>query len=438
MATKLLPTFIYIFDTNCFIANPQCYQDFKGELVIPMTVLEELDKLKTKQFSGARNCRVAIRKLDELCETGDISKGIKIGKSSTLRVDVSNSSVVGSDATYADNKIVSLALSLKKKNASKKVVVVSRDINLKIKARSLGLEAQGYDNDNKDLSDLYMGWQNIVNESAGIELYDKGFILIKDYIELDSLNENECVLFGDLNKKGIAPGIRTGDKISLVKERTMWNINAKNKEQLFASELIYNSDIPLVSLIGKAGSGKTLLSVGAALDLVLNKRKYDNLIIYKPIQEVGNPLGYLPGTISEKVSPYFASIEDSFSFLLNGGSGKKEDYKKQLHQYLSNGTIQFEALAFIRGRSISRSLILIDEAQNLGIGEIKTILTRVGYGSKIILTGDIEQIDNDKLDALNNGLTYVIEKLKTSELTGHITLTKGERSELSALAAELL
>jgi PhoH-like ATPase len=253
------------------------------------------------------------------------------------------------------------------------------------------------------------------------------------------MHPHECVLFEDEFGNGIAMGRKIGaEKIKLIKKAFPWGISAKNKEQAFAIDLIMDKSVDLVTLIGKAGTGKSLIALAAAVDLVLGQKKFEKLIIYRPVQAVGNDIGFLPGTMEEKLAPWFQAIMDNFEFLFNAKGSQHGDWRKNLEMFQRKGQLEMEAITYIRGRSIPNSVILVDECQNLSKEDVKTILTRAGEGTKIILTGDIEQIDNAGLDATSNGLTYIIEKFKDSDLAGHITFVQGERSRLASKAAEIL
>jgi PhoH-like ATPase len=429
---------IFVMDTSVFVYDPNSYTSFAGnDVLIPITVLDELDKIKKFPNESGKNARVSIRNLDLISNLGEIHNGIQIDNDIIIKIDTSAYGAIGLDPTYGDSKILACAAKAKENNPNSKIILVSKDINLRTRAKAFGLIAQDYEKDKIPSKDLYDGFQTIKDQDAGLNLFDLGYISVNDY-GLHDLYPNECMLFTGNDGKGIAAGKRVGDKIRLIKDKSPWNLKLRNKEQLFATDLILDNTIPLVTIIGKAGSGKTLCAIASALELVIEKKQYDSLIIYRPIQPMGNDVGYLPGTLDEKLDPWFTPIDDAFAFLFSDKSKKKDGWKIQLHQYLDNGTIQKEALTYIRGRSIPNSLILIDECQNLSKEEVKTILTRAGTNSKIILTGDIEQIDNSYLDATNNGLTYVVEKFKDSELAGHITFEKGERSPLASKAAEIL
>lgn len=432
---------IFILDTNVLVHDPKFYEQEQfsnSTIILPITVLEELDKLKKLGDAVGQKARVAIKNIDKISETGEIHNGILMDKDISFKIDVSFYGALGTDITYGDSKILACAVKIKEHNRNAEVVLVSRDINLRIKSRAFNLQAVDYEKDNTSVEELYDGVKIIENEKAGEELKKNGSILTDNYTDLPELFANECVSFINDDGKGIALGKYLKGVIHLAKNLYPWDLEMKNREQTLAANLLLDPNIPLVSLIGKAGTGKSLIALACALELVLNKKMYDNLTIYRPIQPMSSDVGYLPGSLEEKLNPWFSAIDDGFALLFGDKSKKKDGWKNQLHQYITNGTIQKEALTYIRGRSIPRSILLIDEAQQLSKSEIKTILTRCGLDSKIVLTGDIYQIDNAHLDAINNGLTYTIEKFKTSELSGHITLKKGERSKLATIASEIL
>jgi PhoH-like ATPase len=423
----------FVLDTSALVYDSKCYENFQYN-IIPIVVLEELDKLKKQSNEVGKNARAAIRNLDEISNQGKIHNGVKIGDI-VVKIDISPYEKIGEDEEYGDNKILSTA---KKYNTNNDVVLVSRDINLRVRAKAMGIAAQDYDKEKKDISELYLGYRTIQNQEAGLNLFSEGYIPIEQY-NFPDLYPNECILFSGENGKGIAAGKVVGDTIVLIKDRFPWNLKLRNKEQLFAADLIMDKRIDLVSLVGLAGSGKSLIALACALELVLEQRLYDSLLIYRPNETVGKGIGFLPGSATEKLDPLFAPIDDAFAFLFGDKSNKKEGgWKAKLHQYIDNGTICKEAVCYIRGRSINNAVMLIDEFQNFSPDDAKTILTRAGNNTKIILTGDLSQIDAHGLDTINNGLTYIVEKFKTSELSGHITFTKGERSPLATLAAEIL
>lgn len=429
----------YILDTSTLIHDPFAYMHYPAsDVVIPIEVLNELDNLKKQQASAGKNARVAIRKLDEISSLGDISVGILLDNDIMLKVDanyyeLNNSIYAGlGDPSYGDTKI--LACLLANWASYNDTILISQDINLRVKAKSRGIIAESHVGDQVSSEDLFGGIQVVVDEITGLDLQQFGTIDPSEY-KLN-LFPNECVLFTSADGDGIAMGRKIApDKIKLIKKHYPWNISPRNKEQTFAIDLMMDKDIDLVTLIGKAGTGKSLVVLASALELVLNKKEYDKFIIYRPIQAVGNDIGYLPGTMEEKLGPWFHAIMDNFEILFNTKQG---DWKKNLEMYQKKGRIEMEAITYIRGRSIPNAIILVDECQNLSKEDVKTILTRAGDGTKVILTGDIEQIDNSSLDATSNGLAYVIEKFKESEFAGHITFTQGERSRLATEAADIL
>ncbi len=428
----------YILDTSVLIHDPSSFKTFDdSEIILPVTVLEELDKLKKYPGEAGKAARVAIRMLDELSEMGDISTGVMVeGTSVVVRVDCTTYPNEFGDTLYGDTRILSCAFHTKKDSASDdEIIFVSNDINLRIRARALGIEAHSYNKDKVLSSEIYSGIRRIQDPVAATDLLVDGFI---DSEENEfGLYPNECVSFTDENDDDLALGrMQSNGKIKYIKRTFPWGISPRNKEQSAAIDLILDPNVPLITLVGQAGTGKSLITLAAALELVLDKKLYEKFIIYRPIQAVGNDIGYLPGTMEEKLAPWFQAIMDNFEVLFTMSNGDK--WKSNFEAVRKKDRIQMEAITYIRGRSIPNSVILIDEAQNLTKDEIKTILTRAGDNTKIILTGDVEQIDNSSLDALNNGLTYVIEKFKDSTLAGHITFVQGERSALATEAAKIL
>ena len=431
----------YILDTSALISDPQAYKSFKhSDILIPIAVLSELDKLKKQPGEAGKNARVANKLLDELSNLGDIGVGILIDndilvKIDTTYYDLNNPMFAGfGDPNYGDTQILACAYAALKAHPFSDVTMVSNDLNLRIKARARGLSAEGHEKDGSSINELYSGVQTIINEDAGYMLQQNGNIDPSQYgLEL---HPNECVLFQNDIGDGIAMGRKVAsDRIKLLRRFSPWGISSRNMARAFAIDMLMDKSIDLVTLTGRAGTGKSLIVLASALELVLNRREYDKLIIYKPIVPVGNDIGFLPGLREEKLAPYFQSILDSFELLFSSKSG---DWKKNLEMYKNRGSIEMEALTFIRGRSLPNAIIFLDEAQNMTKEEIKTLLTRAGEGTKIVLVGDLDQIDKRDLDANNNGLSYVIEKFKSSSLSGNILLDKGERSRLATMASEIL
>lgn len=432
---------IYILDTSVFISDPYAIDSFENsEVVLPITILEELDKLKKMSGDTGRNARLAIRQLDEISNLGDITTGILLNNSIFCRIATNEFSNIGQDSSYGDSRILGCAVGIKN-NSDKDVILVSKDINLRVRAKAFNLLSEDYNKVSDATLELYKGYKEVVSVALGNKLQTNNFIELHEFERKTDhfLNENEFVLINNSKGEGVSIGRRCGSRIQLIKPINPWGLAPRNKEQSFLIDLLMDTGIPLVSIIGKAGVGKTLLALACCLELVLEKRIYSKLIICRPIQTIGAELGYLPGTISEKIEPYYNAISDAFAHLLQGKFRNKNNaWKEQFYQYVDAGIIQQEPVTYMRGRSISNALILIDEAQNLSKEEIKAILTRAGDNSKIIISGDIEQIDSNNLDAMNNGLTYVIDKFKSSHIAGHITLVKGERSELATISSQIL
>lgn len=433
----------YVLDTSALIFDPTAYYQFSGnQVVIPIAVLNELDNLKKEPGEVGKNARVCIRLLDEASDKGDISKGVVLDDV-TLRVDAEYYDLTEfagfGNPSYGDTQILLCAYHHWKDDPAHDVVLVSQDINLRVKAKSRGILATALEEKKFSLSELYSGIQVIENETIGLDLQQAGMI-DPDEHGLNLL-PNECVLFQNEVGDGIAMGRQIApNKLKLIKKFYPWGLSSRNIEQSFAIDLIMDRKIDLVTVVGRAGSGKSLCILAAALELVLSKRDYDKLVIYRPIQSVGNEIGFLPGTIDEKLAPYYQAIMDNIEILFSAKYDSKNntDWKRDFEMFQRKGKIELAPMPYIRGRSISNAIILIDEAQNLNKEEIKTILTRAGEGTKIIMNGDLDQIDRNMLDATSNGLVYAVEKFKHSEIAGHITFIHGERSRLATLASNIL
>ncbi|MCZ2224603.1 MAG: PhoH family protein [Chitinophagales bacterium] len=418
---------IYVLDTSAIVDDPTVLFSFTDAIIIlPFVVLEELDKIKSFGNDASKNARLAIRFLDEIFVDSVISE---VSNNCKIKIEFDYDNLFD-DMSYGDNQIIACAKRIQS-SYKKEVTIVTSDINLRVKAKSLGLMAEG-GKQNFSLLDFYP-YLTTIND---IDLVTK-FQTYRSVDVDDDKPINSFYLFEDEFGKGVGLGRKNADnKIKMVKKHTPWGLDSKNKDQACLIDLIMDKDIELVTAMGVAGSGKSLLSLACALDLVLNLKAYDRLIVYRPVQVTGNDVGFLPGTLEEKLTPFFAAIMDSFEVLFSSKNGGQ--WRRDLEMYIKKEKIQLEAITYIRGRSIPNSLIILDEAQNISENDIKTLLTRVGVGSKVILTGDIEQIDNKSLNYVNNGLIKIIEKFKGSKIYGHVTLTKGERSRLASEAAKLL
>ena len=432
----------YVLDTSVYLTDASCIKAFRNnDIIIPLKVLEEIDKHKKRQDSVGSQARAIIRKLDELRGKGSLSKGVRIEKGlGLIKVKSYNPLCLPDDLDLedSDNQIIATALSEQDISLpSRKVVVVSRDINMRVKCDSLGLLTEDYQAEQvvESSDGLYTGRAEILVDEQQIDKFYDGeqiWIEKEDY----NLNPNQFVmLISNSNEKKTALARFVNYNSPLKKIVTsnsrVWNTTARNKEQQFALELLMDPAVPVVSLVGKAGSGKTLLALAAGLEQTFESDTYKKIVVTKPVEPVGKDIGFLPGSMEEKMMPWLAPIQDNLQFLMG-------DDKATLEMYMEKGKIEVEAMTFIRGRSISNAFIVIDEVQNMTQHEIKTVLTRVGEGTKIVLTGDIEQIDNVYIDATNNGLSYVVERLKQENLTGHVTLLKGERSKVATIAATKL
>ena len=432
---------IYILDTNVFLTNSNSIYEYKNnDIVIPLKVLDEIDKHKKRQDGVGLNARNTIRILDELRSKGNLHKGVRIDKGlGILSVKGFNydQMPIGCDVQSADNQIIATALSEQVANPKRKIILVTRDINMRVKCDSLEMLTEDYEPAKiiEDQSEPYVGYtEHLVDDQIVNRFYEGEEIYLDD--EQTNFQPNEFImLVSSTNEKKTALA-KFESKTTPIKKlvdykKGVWGCRPRNKEQMFAFNMLMDPNIPIVTLIGAAGCGKTLLAIAAGLEQVLDQEQYKKLVVSRPVQPLGKDIGYLPGTMEEKMMPWLMPIQDNIEFLMNG----KRD---SMDMFFENGTIQVEALTYIRGRSISNGFMIIDEAQNLTTHELKTIITRVGENTKIVLTGDIEQIDNVYIDATSNGLSYAVEKFKTYDLSGHITLKKGERSKVATLASKVL
>lgn len=437
---------IYVLDTSVYLTDAgSIYQFGNHDIVIPLKVLEEIDNHKKRQDNVGANARKIIRTLDELRAKGNLQKGVRIEKGKgILRVKGYHPlTELPSDLNpnLADNIIIGAALTEEREHPGRKVIVISKDVNMRVICDSVGILAEDFKAEkvlDKD-SELYSGFRSVlVDDQVVDQFYEGENIFLDEGIELCP---NEFVmLVSNANEKKSALGRYINPHVALEKvvEFTtgVWGVRSRNKEQAFALDILMRPEIPIVSLVGRAGCGKTLCAIAAGMEQVLTpidgkKPRYKKLIVSRPVQPMGKDIGFLPGSLEEKMLPWLAPIKDNLEFLV-------DDDRDALAMYLERRLIEIEALTYIRGRSISNAFIIIDEAQNLTSHELKTIITRVGEGTKIVLTGDIEQIDNAYIDQTSNGLTYAVEKFKAYDLSGHVTLRRGERSKVATLAAKIL
>jgi len=432
----------FVLDTNVLIHDANAIFNFEENYVyLPIDVLEELDKFKSNMSEKGRNTRHVIRKLDELRHKGNIFNGVEVNKKGGILkvlIEFTNNLPKGLDKNNIDNRLL-MACKFLKKQGLENVIFVSKDINARVKAQSMNIEAQDYEHSKIDFNELYTGVKKIkLDKDKKRELSETGYIddekfnkdlIYNQFLEIESIDEE---LYGYYNHR--KRKIEKYEGVNIYP----WGVKPLNKKQEFALSLLLDDSIKLVTLVGKAGTGKTLIALAAGIHKVTEERKYKKTLIARPVVPVGKDIGYLPGSKKEKISHWMEPIFDNLDLILSSRNKNGKNDKKGGMYFVESGIIELEALTYMRGRSISSQFIIIDEAQNLTPQEVKTIVSRVGENSKIILTGDPYQIDNPYLDASSNGLTYLVERFKGQKLYGHITLTDSERSTLASLAAELL
>jgi PhoH-like ATPase len=425
------------------VHDPRALSVFQdNDVVIPLAVIEEIDGHKKRMDQVGLNARKVAHFLDTLREKGHLHDGVPLSDSGgTLRVELNHQELgrlpQALEQFKTDNRIIAVALALKEK-AQGPVVLVTKDTTMRIKADALGVEAEDYETDQIALEQVYSGIQTLSVEGRAIDqFYRDGSLFIKN----QKLYPNQFIVLEDasgvsksaltrVNKEGILVPLRYSNN-------EVFGIRPRNKEQRFALELLLDEDIRLVSLIGQAGTGKTLVALAAGLQQVMEDKHYRRLSVSRPVIPMGRDIGYLPGEIEEKLRPWMQPIYDNLELLL-GERDKQTKLERLVDSLRDMNLLELEALTYIRGRSIPQQFLLVDEAQNLSAHEVKTIITRVGEGTKIVLTGDPNQIDHPYLDANSNGLTFVAERFKNEPIAGHVTLMRGERSDLAELAARLL
>ncbi len=459
---------VIVLDTNVLLHDPESPLHFANDnVVIPIQVVEEVDRFKRDPSEKGRNARRVSRLLDGFREKGNLSSGVRINNKDMGKIKVAFCRKETTDRlpselsdNSGDNKILAVALEQKTNKVlanSPDVIVISKDTNLRIKADAIGLKAEDYCNKNVSLDNLNRGYREIISDQNEINKIQKdGFIFLKD-IKCNikpSLYSNEGVIMKDNLQENhtylCRYDLKENKLISLnwLRRSNLGKIKPKNLEQSFALDLLLDPDIHLVSLLGKAGTGKTLLALAVGLHLVADENDYERLLVSRPPISLGKELGFLPGSLDEKLAPWMKPIIDNLDYL-TGSKFNKKGEKVALKERDNNtrnswedlrgmGLLEVEAINYIRGRSIPHQFILIDEAQNLTPLEVKTIVTRAGEGTKIVFTGDPYQIDHPYLDSDSNGLTWLAKKLQGQHIVGHITLSQGERSKLAELAANLL
>jgi PhoH-like ATPase len=436
----------FVLDTNVLLHDPKSLFGFDdNDVVIPIHVIEEIDNFKRDLSSLGRNARQVSRSLDEFRLAGKLRDGVSIGPGKgRLRVLFADRKLppeVG-DGQIIDDKILAVALDLLTKEKGTPCVFVSKDTNLRIRADALGLHAEDYDVEGVEIDELWSGVAELdVDPEVVNEFYAAGAVACPDGLAPPPpnafvvLRDKQAPQHSAVGKYSAARGAF----VQLIKtpKEGVWGIRPRNKEQSFALDVLLNDEIRLVTMVGKAGTGKTLLAIAAGLQKSMEESVYQKLLVSRPIFPLGRDIGYLPGSVEEKLNPWMQPIFDNVEYLMNLSRSEKKA-GRGWHELMDLGILEIEPLTYIRGRSIPNQFIIVDEAQNLTPHEVKTIITRAGDGTKIVLTGDPYQIDNPYVDQTNNGLVHVVTRFKDERLAGHITLSKGERSPLAELAANLL
>jgi len=437
----------FVLDTNVLLHDPRSLFGFgDNNVVVPIYVIEEIDNFKRDLSTLGRNARQVSRYLDEFRGLGNLRDGVSLGPDKgALRVLFTDRQLPRelADGHSTDNKILAVALDLKDREKVLPAVFVSKDTNLRIRADALGLHAEDYDVEAVTLDELWSGVAEVEVDSQQVnDFYTTGFVA-RAGGEDDAPPPNEYVVLRDrANPQHSAVGKYSAARqgyVPLIKisKEGVWGIRPRNKEQSFALDLLLNDDVRLVTIVGKAGTGKTLVAIAAGLQKTMEESVYQKLLVSRPIFPLGRDIGYLPGDVEQKLNPWMQPIFDNVEYLMNLSRSDKKS-GRGYHELVDLGIMEIEPLTYIRGRSIPNQYIIVDEAQNLTPHEVKTIITRVGDGTKIVLTGDPYQIDNPYVDQTNNGLIHVVNRFKNERLAGHITMSKGERSPLAELAANLL
>ena len=456
---------LYVLDTNVLLSDPNSIHSFEdNDVVVPMLVLEELDKHKTRMDDVGRNARHVAREFDSLMSQGSLQNGVPTNGGGTIKVMASRGDPKNmlpaelQAGSSLDNMIIGFMLDSRLESP----ILVSKDINLRVKCDSIGIRCEDYLNlrASDSLENIYSGVKVAhVEESIVEELYSRGEVRIPrepayphQVVVLKSADA-----MGNITRSAITRFHPDGYLRIVKNYESVFGLRPRNKEQNFSLDLLMDPGVNLVTLTGRAGCGKTLLALAAGLEQLESigaSQRYRKLVVSRPVQPVGRDIGFLPGTMEEKMEPWISPVRDNLEFLLGPSAIKKQtstNRRKKSDETMSSGfrdpylelmqqkgLIEVEAITFIRGRSIPNAFIIIDEAQNLTVHELKTIITRAGDGTKIVLTGDVEQVDNVHLDSLSNGLTYAIERFKEQDIAGHVTLLKGERSTLATMASKIL
>ncbi|MBT3192108.1 MAG: PhoH family protein [Verrucomicrobia bacterium] len=440
----------FVLDTNVLLHNAESIEAFgDNNVVIPMAVIEELDSFKSHNDELGRNARHVIRRIDALRTEGNLRDGVPMPNGGMLQIRSAAPPSADDKLTkdIPDNRILRLAYELH--NEDKDIIFVSKDINARLKADALGLQAVDFEKEKINFDDLYSGYSEVDVPLATINGFFKERIYKHSKLggyPNEFIRMSERTNRARKKKTALARVIEPGTLTHLSTElEEVWNVRARNREQRMALELLMDPNVQIVTLVGQAGTGKTLLALAAALHCTLKHHRYDRILVSRPIIPMGKDIGYLPGPKEEKLIHWMQPIFDNLTYLMHDAVtpsvGKKKGKvtaRDRIDALFDNSTVVLEALTYIRGRSIPGQYVIVDEAQNLTPHEVKTIVSRAGENTKMVLTGDPYQIDNPYLDASSNGLTYATERLKAQTIHGHMTLKTSERSALAAIAAEYL
>lgn len=434
----------FILDTNVLLHDPRSMFSFSdNNIIIPIYAVEEIDTFKKELSELGQNARQVSRYLDELRSSGSLAEGVTLESGGTLRVATSGRQLppeITSDRGQ-DSRILAVAFDAQERLRDKQqVVLITQDTNLRIRSDAIGIRAENFEPEPTSIDELYTGYTDVEIEREQIDqFYKTGAVRMP---ELKLFNNQFVILKDSSNPSHSALSRLIPESValeSIIKpNHDVWGITARNKEQVFALDLLLDDNIQLVTLVGKAGTGKTLLAIAAGLHLVADERKYQRLLVSRPIFPLGRDLGYLPGTVEEKLNPWMQPIFDNVELLMSRSHFSRQHNKRSYQELIDLDLLQIEPLTYIRGRSIASQFLIVDEAQNLTPHEIKTIVSRAGEGTKIVLTGDPYQIDHPYVDSTNNGLVHAVNRFKNQALFGHIRLKKGERSVLAEAAANLL
>lgn len=446
-------TKIFVLDTNVLLDDPNALFSFAdNDIVLPYQVIEELEKHKTSQGALGMNARDCGRKIADLFSAAknvNLKEGINLpGEHGLLRVlSPDDVPAHGLNLKGPDDHILAVALGMSKDTYFKgrDISLITNDVLLQLRASSNGLQVDGYSGTVQinSLDELYTGHSNVEVSNTTMSKFWASHGKDADFFDVATSKVSEAPLPNDFcilndNPKALIRHMEDG-RMKIVREENAGKIKPMNVEQTIALDLLMDPEVDMVTLTGISGCGKTLLALAAGLEQVINRKTYKNVLVIRPVHSVGKEIGFLPGTKEEKMEPWIAPIKDNIRFCLATGNGRKSKQSNDTMQYVfDRGYVEIEAMTFIRGRSINNAYIMIDEAQNLNAHELKAILTRVGEGTKIVLTGDIEQTDRTDVDSISNGLSVAIEKFKEYGLAGHVGLKEGIRSKLSELAAKLL